>query len=75
MLKELTEDIFKDPMKELIDKYAGEAEARDKEAQDKENFEKEKALNATRDAAAKAKADQQAKEAASSKNKTREVLA
>ena len=71
----MTEDVFKDPMQELVDKYAGEAEQRDEEAHMKEQLAKEKALNATRAAEAakaKAKADKEKEQAA--KNKTREVL-
>jgi len=54
LIKKLTDDPFKDPMEEIIDEFATDAEDRDKEREKAIRLEEEKKANATRDAAKKA---------------------
>jgi hypothetical protein len=49
----LTDDPFKDPMEEIVDQFANDAEERDRERENAVKMEAERKANATRDAAKK----------------------
>lgn len=73
LIKKLSEDPFKDPMEEMVDQFANDAEERDREREHAAKIEEERKANATRDAAKKVELEKQLKDLEAQKKAAKEA--